>query len=126
MVKKEFTLRGKTMAELENMSLKEFSAFLPARSRRTLKRGLSDKQKDLLAKIKKGKKVETHCRDMIIVPVMVGKTVNVHNGKAFLPVRVEPEMLGHFLGEFALTRGKVGHTAPGVGASRSSAHRSVK
>ncbi len=126
MAKKEFTLRGKTVAELEELSLKEFAELIPSRSRRTLLRGLSDKQKDLLEKVKKGKNVETHCRDMIIVPAMVGKTINVHNGKAFLPVRVEPEMLGHYLGEFALTRNRVGHTAPGVGASRSSAHRSVK
>ena len=126
MAKKEFTLRGKTVQELESMTLKEFAEIAPSRARRSLKRGLSDIQKDLLEKIKKGKKVKTQCRDMVIVPAMIGKTISVHNGKAYHPITIEPEMLGHYLGEYALTRGKVGHTAPGVGASRSSAHRSVK
>ena len=63
---------------------------------------------------------------MIILPLMVGKTINVYNGKEFVAVRVTTEMLGHRLGEFALTRKRVQHHAPGVGATRSSQALSVR
>jgi len=43
-----------------------------------------------------------------------------------LPVKIDEEMLGHYLGEFALTRKRVAHNAPGVGATRSSASVSVR
>ena len=126
MVKKEFTYRGKTIEELAAMSLKEFAVLLPSRQRRSLNRGLSDKQKKLLKKIKADKSPETQCRDMIILPAMVSRGVKIHNGKSFTLVRIEPDMLGHYLGEFVLTRKKVMHHAPGIGATRSSASLSVK
>ena len=65
-------------------------------------------------------------RDIIIVPDMVNRTIHVHNGRAFEPVKIVPEMLGHRLGEFTLTRKPVKHGAAGIGATRSSASRSVK
>ncbi|MBN2454618.1 30S ribosomal protein S19 [Candidatus Woesearchaeota archaeon] len=127
MAKKEFTFRGKKLEEIKKLSTKEFAALLTARQRRTLKRGLTEMQKDLLEKVKKGKKsIETHCRDAIILPEMLDKVIKVHNGKSFVEVRIQPEMLGHYLGEFVLTRKKVSHHAPGIGATRSSASLSVK
>ena len=57
---------------------------------------------------------------------MVGMRINVYSGKAFIPVDIIPEMLGHRLGEFSPTRTKVKHGSAGVGATRSSASRSVK
>ena len=57
---------------------------------------------------------------------MVGKTIKVYNGKEFVPVNIVEEMLGHVLGEFSLTRKRVGHNAPGVGATRSSSAVSVR
>ena len=72
------------------------------------------------------KNIETHCRDMVILPEMIGKTIKIHRGNSFVMVVIEPEMIGHFLGEFALTRKKIEHSAPGVGATRSSANISVK
>ena len=72
------------------------------------------------------KNIETHCRDMIILPEMVGKTIKIHQGKEFMPVIIEEGMIGHYLGEFAMTRKKVAHSAPGIGATRSSASLSVK
>lgn len=127
MAKKEFTYRGKTLDELKNMSLKEFMQLAPARIRRSLKRGLTEQQSILLKKLKKKKGVvKTHCRDMVVLPEMLGSTILVHNGKEFVAVRVMPEMLGHRLGEFAFTRKSVEHSAPGIGATRSSASLSVK
>lgn len=127
MAKKEFTYRGKTLEELKNLSLNEVAELLPSRQRRVIKRGLTEQQKILLKKIKKNENnIETHCRDMIVLPEMIGKTIKVHSGKAFIPVMIMDEMIGHSLGEFVLTRNRVQHSAPGIGATRSSAALSVK
>ncbi len=127
MAKKEFTYRGKTLEELKTLSLNELASLMPARQRRSLKRGLTEQQKILLKKIKKNESnIETQCRDMIVLPEMIGKTIKVHSGKAFVPVIIIDEMIGHCLGEFVLTRRKVEHSAPGIGATRSSAALSVK
>ena len=127
MAKKEFTFRGKTIDELKKLSLNELSQLLASRQRRTIKRGFTEQQKILLKKLRANEKnIETHCRDMIILPEMVGITIKVHQGKEFMPVVVEPDMVGHYLGEFALTRKRVAHSAPGIGATRSSASLSVK
>lgn len=127
MAKKEFTFKGKTAEELKKMSLSELSQLLTSRQRRTIKRGFTEQQKILLKKIRNNEKnIETHCRDMIILPEMIGNTIKVHQGKEFVPVVVEVDMVGHYLGEFILTRKKVAHSAPGIGATRSSASLSVK
>lgn len=127
MAKKEFTYRGKTLEELKNLSINEFMLLLPARMRRSLKRGFGEQQKILLKHIKSKKKnIETHCKDMIILPEMIGITIRIHNGKEFIPVSIQEEMIGHYIGEFVITRGKVEHSAPGIGATRSSAALSVK
>lgn len=122
----EFTYRGKTMAELKKLSLKEFAEFLPSRQRRTLLRGLTDQQKRLLQKLEKKNDIKTHCRDMIIIPALIGKTIRVHTGKEFVRLTLSEETLGHYLGEYALTRKMVSHSSPGVGATRSSSSVSVR
>jgi len=127
MAKKEFSYKGRTIADLKKMSLGEFAQIVPARQRRCLKRGFNDKQKILLKRIRRGdKNIETHCRDMVIIPEMVEMTLKIHNGKIFEPVTITPEMLGHYLGEFVMTRKRVAHSAPGIGATKSSAALSVK
>ncbi|MBR9691212.1 30S ribosomal protein S19 [Candidatus Woesearchaeota archaeon] len=127
MAKKEFTYYGKTLDELKKLSLNEFAELAPARIRRSLKRGIDEQQKTLLKKIKKGEKdLKTHCRDMIILPEMINQTIGIYNGKDFVRIIIQPEMLGHYLGEFAGTRKGVSHSAPGIGATRSSAALSVK
>ena len=127
MAKKEFTFRGKTVEELKKLSINELAQLLTSRQRRTIKRGFTEQQKILLKKIKQNQKnIETHCRDMIILPEMIGMTIKVFQGKEFVPVMVEQDMIGHCLGEFALTRKRVQHSAPGIGATRSSASLSVK
>nr|AJS13024.1 30S ribosomal protein S19, small subunit ribosomal protein S19 [uncultured archaeon] len=124
---KEFIYHGKGIEELSKMSVKEFAELVPSRQRKSLLKGFTDEQKIFLEKLKADKpNLRTHCRNMIILPLMVGKNVKVHNGHNFVPVRITIEMLGHYLGEFALTRKKVEHHAPGIGATRSSASLSVK
>jgi len=127
MAKKEYTFRGKTIDELKKLSLSELMPLLPSRQRRSLKRGFTEQQKTLLKKIRANEKnIETHCRDMVILPEMVGIAIKVHRGKEFMPVMIEQDMIGHCLGEFTLTRKRVAHSAPGIGATRSSASLSVK
>lgn len=127
MAKKEFRYKGNTIEELKKMSINEFALIAPSRQRRSLKRGFTELQKALLKKIRaKKKNIETHCRSMVIIPEMVDITIRVHNGKEFVPVTIQSEMVGHYLGEFVLTRKKVEHSAPGIGATRSSASLSVK
>jgi len=116
-----FLLRGKTIEDLQKMSLEEFAKIIPSRSRRNLMRGFDDDEKKFLEKLRSSSKpVRTHIREMVIIPEMLFKKILVHNGKEWISVDVKPEMLGHRLGEFALTRKKVMHSAPGVGATKSS------
>jgi len=125
---KKFTYRGKEWEEIEGMSLQEFRDILPARSRRALKRGFTENQKKLLLKINKNPKKfhRTMCRQMIIIPELVGVKIGVHNGKEYTIVEIKPEMIGHRLGEFAITRKKTEHSAPGFGATKSSKYVPLK
>jgi len=132
---REFMYRGHTLSSLQGMSMDEFINLLPSRQRRSLQRGLTLEQRILLEKMreareaaKKGEEVtiKTHVRDLIILPEMVGVKILVHNGKEFLPVEVKPEMIGHYLGEFAITNRPVRHGTPGIGASRSSMYVPLK
>lgn len=69
----------------------------------------------LLNKVQKSKEstkkqvIKTWSRASMIVPIMVGETIAVHNGKTFVPVYVTENMVGHKLGEFAPTRTFKGH-----------------
>src|SRR3989338_7589961 len=121
---KIYKFRGKTQEELEAMSLEEFSGLLKSRQRRALRRGLPKQHKKLLEKIRKqkgkDKLIRTHSREMIILPEMVGAKLGIHNGREFFMVVIDSSMLGHRLGEFSQTRKKVQHSAPGLGATRSS------
>ena len=126
-MKKDFIFRGKSLDELRTLSIAEFAKLLNSRQKRSLTRGLTEQQKILLENFKGNDgNIRTHCRDMIILPVMINQTVKVYNGKEFVQVLLLPEMLGHYLGEFAQTRKKVSHHAPGIGATRSSSSLSVK
>ena len=146
---KKFRYRGKTLEELLNMPMDQLLELLPSRARRSLLResspeiqqrrmemGIKESPRlKLLRKImearellKQGKKVRirTHVRDMIILPVMVGLTIEVYNGKEFIPVRITPEMIGHYLGEFAPTTKIVQHGEPGLKATRSTLFVAMK
>jgi len=132
---KRFLYRGKNLDELRKMSMPDFVLLLKSRQRRTLKRGMPRKIKKVLHKLKKAKKaqkdgkeitIRTHCRDMIIFPEFIGLTIGIHNGKEFMPIKISPEMIGKYLGEFAPTNKQVRHGSPGVGATKSSAFVPLK
>lgn len=121
---KKFMYRGKSLEELDSMTLEDFSKLLNARERRKLKHGFTKQGKKLLEAVRrskgKDKLVRTHVRDMIVLPEMVGAKLGIYNGKEFKMIIIDAGMVGHRLGEFALTRQKVKHSAPGLGATRSS------
>jgi small subunit ribosomal protein S19 len=124
---KVFTMKGKTIEELQKMSLEDFSKLIPSRQRRALLRGFSNEEKKFLERLRKSNKpVRTHLREMVIIPEMVFKKVLVHNGNTWVGVDIKPEMVGHRLGEFALTRKRVIHSAPGVGATKASKFMPLK
>jgi len=132
---KEFSYRGYSLDSLTGMSMDEFINLLPSRQRRTLQRGLTPEQRILLEKLREAKEsqkqgkdvsIKTHVRDLIILPEMVGAKIGIHNGKEFVAVDIKPEMIGHYLGEFAITNKPVRHGTPGIGASRSSMYVPLK
>lgn len=127
--KKEFSYRGKSIDELKQLDVREFAKLLKSNEKRTVLRQHDELQRFVIRcnnKIKKGKQIKTHHRYLVIVPNMVGLKIGIYNGKTFFPVEIMMEMLGHRLGEFSVTRNKIKHGAAGVGATRSSASRSVK
>jgi len=127
--RKEFTYRGKTIEELKQLDIREFAKHLPSRERRTLLRN-TDVIENFMSrcnkKLAKKKLIRTHDRNIIIIPKMIDMIIFVYNGQNFEKVIILPEMIGHRLGEFSLTRKTVKHGAAGIGATRSSASRSVK
>ena len=132
MALKEFTYRGHTVEELKLMSLEDLMNIFPSRQKRSLLRGLSEEKKKLLEDIRKSKEsnstdpIKTHIRDMIILPVMIDLTIHVYNGKEFVPVLIQPELIGHYLGEYSPTNKRVQHGTPGIGSSRSSLYVPLK
>ena len=129
---KQFTYYGLTAEELEKLPTDKLFKLLTARARRSLKRGINDGKRKLIDEIKQAKAgnnqntIKTHLRDLIILPYMVGATVNIFSGKEFVPITISKEMVGHYLGEYVITNKRVTHGAPGVGSSRSSLYVPLK
>jgi small subunit ribosomal protein S19 len=125
--REEFTYRGHRIDELKAMGMSELLPLMPARVRRKITRGFNRSEETLLAKIREGdEKVRTHVRDMIVMPEMIGKPIEIYNGKEFVKVEFQPESVFHYLGEFALTRKKVTHGSAGIGATRGSKYVPLK
>lgn len=127
--KKEFRYRGYTLEQLQKMSIEQLLPLFPSRVRRSIKRGFNPEEQAFLKRIEKSdgsRAVRTHRGEMIIMPGFVGKKIAIYNGKEFREFTVMPEMIGHYIGEFALTRKPVKHSGPGVGATRSSKYMPLK
>jgi len=114
---------------MQKLPMDELLPLIPSRARRALKRGLTKGQEKLLNDVEKAEKgdiIRTHYRDMVILPSFIGHKIDVYNGNEFQRVGIDPHMVGHYLGEFSLTRKKVKHTGPGVGATKSSKFMPLK
>ncbi|MEM4133827.1 MAG: ribosomal protein S19 family protein [Candidatus Micrarchaeia archaeon] len=119
---RKFIFRGKTLEELQAMSLDEFANLIKSRARRYIKK-MPIKYKKLLIKAEKigtSKPIKTHLREAVIIPKWVGMKFMVHSGKEFKQVNIQPEMVGFRLGDFVHTTGRVIHSGPGIGATRGS------
>uniref|UniRef100_A0A7C4FG09 Small ribosomal subunit protein uS19 n=1 Tax=Ignisphaera aggregans TaxID=334771 RepID=A0A7C4FG09_9CREN len=133
---RKFKYRGKGLEELLEMPMDELVKLLPSRARRSLTRGFPPRHRRLLEKVLVARQklvneckevtIKTHVRDMVILPIMVGLTIAVYNGKEFIPVKIVPEMIGHYLGEFASTTKQVKHGEPGLKATRSTLFVALK
>jgi small subunit ribosomal protein S19 len=126
---KDKLFRGKKIDELKALDTREFAKLVKARPRRAILRNY-DVVEQFVTKCEeqssKNRPIKTHDRALVVVPALVGKTIGVHNGKEFVKVEITEEMLGHRLGEFALTRRTVKHGAAGIGSTKSSSAQSVK
>lgn len=133
----EFMIRGYTLDQLKSMSIEEFARKVAnSRTRRTLLRrlkiGFPPEWENFYRKCylqlqgKYNKTVKTHAREIVILPSIVGARVGVYNGKEFVEFEIKPEMIGRRLGEFVYTTKKVQHSAPGIGASKSSKFMKAK
>jgi small subunit ribosomal protein S15e len=126
----KFTYRGLEIEQLLELKNEELSELIHARARRRFQRGLKRKSMALMKKLRKAKKdvkvgdkpptVNTHLRDMIVMPEMVGSVVGIYNGLQFNTVELKGEMIGRYLAEFSLSYKPVRHGRPGIGATHSS------
>lgn len=125
---REFTYRGFTLEELKKMPMSKLMTIIPARARRSLVREKNHEQNILYKKLslEETTHLKTHVRDVIIIPSFVGKVIEVYNGNSYTRFEIRPEMIGHYLGEFSMTRKEVKHSGPGVGATRSSKFMPLK
>ena len=133
---REFKFKGYSSEQLQSLSVESLLPLLNSRQRRSLDKRvgvyMNDQKRKLREEIKllrEGKlkgQLKTHVRDMIILPDMIGLSMSVHNGKEFAPIHIKPEMIGHYVGEYAITNKRVQHGSPGVGSSRSSLYVPLK
>ena len=124
---KKFTFRGIELEALLDLTNDELMDLVTCRARRRMSRGLKRKPMALIKRLRQAKKeaepgekprgIKTHLRNMIIVPEMIGSIVGIYNGKMFCGVEMKPEMVGMYLGEFAITYKPVRHGRPGVSAA---------
>lgn len=123
MKSKDVYYRGRLLADLQTLDVREAARYLPSRSRRSVLRNFQAHEKFIQhceEQMTRKKKIRTHLRDIVIMPRMVGMAVGIHNGKAFHDISISAAMIGHYLGEFALTRTKVIHGTAGIGATKGS------
>ncbi len=127
--KREFSYRGRSLADLKAMDLPTLAGVLTARARRSIRRGFNTETSAFFERMRTTpaeKVVRTHCRDALVLPEHVGRRVSIYSGKEFKEIEVRPEMIGHYYGEFCLTRRFEKHSGPGVGATRSSTFMPLK
>ena len=117
--RKEFTYRGLSVEELKALPMfapdddpdaLSVEAIIPARvvavcpaDMQLVSRdgGSNIEEEHFINRLREnpGKTIKTHCRSLYILPEMVGRTIGVHDGRAFKMVEILPEMIGHALGE---------------------------
>lgn len=112
---KIFKYRGKTIEELKALSFEELAVIFPSDVRRKITRGFTSQEQIFLKNIDAGvKNLKTHCRDMIVLPNMIGLKIGIYTGKEFVVVTIADAMIGMRFGELAPTRKIATHTGGGA------------
>jgi len=125
---RRFFYRGYEVHKLLDLTHAELMKLLHARARRHFARGSTSKAcAKLMKRLRAAKKdapenekpdtIKTHLRNTIILPEMVASVVGVYNGLNFTQVEVKPDMVGHYLGEFAITYKPCKHGRAGLGGA---------
>lgn len=118
---KKFTYQGIELEELKIMELSKLKDLLPSHLRRHIKRGFSESEFKLIQQCKNNENdIRTQCRNMMILPVMFGKTIGIHNGCQYVEVEIKPEMISRRFKDLVPTKTSKAHGKPGVGATSSS------
>ena len=121
--------KGKMPGDIPSMSSEEYLSLIKSRQRRWIKRN-SLQYRTLIKKVEerraKSKPVRTQTREAVILPSWIWMTFEVYSGKEYQKLLIEPQMLGHRLGEFVYTTKRVQHSAPGIKATRGSKFLSQK
>jgi len=112
---KTFKYKGKTLDELKAMSHEDIAAIFPSDVRRKMTRGFTTQEQIFLKNIEAGvKNLKTHCRDMIVLPNMVGLKIGIYSGKEFVVVSIVEAMIAMRFGELVPTRKIATHTGGGA------------
>ncbi len=115
----------------------ELVELLPSRQRRSLTRPeyWTHERSKLLGKLRAAKEamdagkeviVKTYIRDFVILPEFIGLTVEVYNGQQYVSIEMTLDKVGNYFAEYAHPRKLVRHSAPGIGATRSSMYVPLK
>merc|ERR1712214_64568 len=108
---RKFTYRGLELDDLLKLPTESLESLFRSRIRRKLRRSKGFKGKNL----KPGEKppmIKTHLRNCVVTPEMIGSIVGVYTGKEYKPVEVKFDMIGKYLGEFAMTYNPTLHNRP--------------
>ncbi|MBI5051516.1 ribosomal protein S19 family protein [Candidatus Micrarchaeota archaeon] len=121
------SFKGLEEEQVSKLSMEDFMKLTTSRLRRTLKRlNQNPRLKSFIKKVRETKAknpkkmIKTQLRDAVILPEWLGMKFAVHNGKEYKQFQISLQMLGHRLGDFSHTTGRVLHSGPGVGATRGS------
>merc|ERR1712185_131023 len=112
---RKYTFRGLELDELLKLPTDSLYDLFRSKIRRKLNRsnGFKGKYQKLLEKLRNSKKnlgpgekppmIKTHLRNCIVTPEMIGSIVGVYTGKEYKPAEIKFDMIGRYLGEFAIT-----------------------
>merc|ERR1712076_292950 len=121
---RRYSFRGLELDELLKLPTDSLYDLFRSKIRRKLNRskGFKGKYQKLLTKLRNSKKnlqpgekppmIKTHLRNCIVTPEMIGSIVGVYTGKEYKPVEVKFDMIGRYLGEFAMTYNPTLHNRP--------------
>merc|ERR1711982_271846 len=121
---RKYTFRGLELDELLKLPTDSLYDLFRSKIRRKLNRsnGFKGKYQKLLTKLRNSKKnlqlgekppmIKTHLRNCIVTPEMIGSIVGVYTGKEYKPTEIKFDMVGTYMGEYAMTYNPTLHNRP--------------